>query len=251
MIGAFVAKVKAELVAFFAQLKVVPVVIFVTAGLALWAYDYYGSIRFFGSVIADHYKIPWSVANPASYFYWYGCAFVMLMLVPHLVLRTATRLTRDDSVPSVGFGLGDWRFGLGAFALFYGVMVLILLAVARTSGFQEGYPLYEGADSSVRMFVGYEFAYALYFVAWEYFFRGFLTFGLEKTLGIWTIFVQMLPFVVMHFGKPDLEAMSSIFGGIALGYLAIRTRSFWYGVGIHAATAVTLDCLVVAVRHWK
>ncbi len=246
----FLTILRKEILRFVLQLEAVPVVVFVTAALALWAYDYYGSISFFTRVIAERFQMPFAIADPASYFYWYGCAFVMLMLIPQLVLRATTRLKKDDSIPTLGWGLGDWRLGVPAVAIFYGVMLPILCVVVWTSDFQGKYPLYEDADRSVAMFVGYEAAYALYFIAWEYFFRGFMTFSLEKTLGIWTVFVQMLPFVVMHFGKPDLEAMSAVFGGIALGYLALRTRSFWYGVFIHAATAVTLDVLVVSVKHF-
>ena len=247
----FVLAVRREVLLFLSKLEAIPVIVFVTAGLALWLYDYYGSIHFFVNTIVPRVKMPWRFADPVSYFYWYGCAFVMLMLLPQLAVRITTKIRRDDSIPTLGWGVGDWRLGLPAIAIFYGVMLPILCVVVWTSDFQGKYPLFEDADRSVPMFLAYETAYALYFVAWEYFFRGFLTFSLEKTLGFWTIFVQMLPFVVMHFGKPDLEAMSSIFGGIALGYLALRTRSFWYGVFIHAATAVSLDVLVVLVKHLK
>jgi membrane protease YdiL (CAAX protease family) len=38
---------------------------------------------------------------------------------------------------------------------------------------------------------------------------------------------------VAHFGKPELEALSCIFGGSAFGYVAWRTRSFLYPFLIH------------------
>ena len=38
---------------------------------------------------------------------------------------------------------------------------------------------------------------------------------------------------------------------ILQSYLALRTRSFWYGVVIHGATAVTLDILVVLMKHHR
>ena len=244
-----VATVRRELAVFLSHLSLVPTVAFVTAGLTLWAYDYYGGVRFFENVWAEVLRLDFDAAKAGSYFYWYGSAFVMLMLVPWAVMRLTNLVARDeDRVPSFGLGLGDWRFGLRCAGLFYGVMVVLLLVVVWTQDFRGKYPLYGDADRTLAMFLAYECAYALYFVAWEFFFRGFMTFSLEKTLGVWTVFVQMLPFLVMHFGKPDVEAMSSVFGGIALGWLALRTRSIWYGVFIHAATAVTLDCMVVALK---
>lgn len=250
--GRIEAALRRELRQFFGQLKLVPTVTFVAAGLCLWAYDTYGSLRFFTTVWARLLKLDFAAAEMGSFFYWYGSAFLVLMLVPIVIIRVTNRFAKpEDRVPSLGLGLGDWRAGVPACAIFYGVMVVLLAVVIWTQDFRGKYPLYDDADRSVAMFLSYELAYALYFVAWEFFFRGFMTFSLEKTLGVWAAFVQMLPFVVMHFGKPDLESMSSVFGGIALGWLALRTRSIWYGVFIHAATAVTLDCLVVGLRYWQ
>lgn len=246
------AALRRELRFFFGRLSLVPTVAFIAAGLCLWAYDTYGSLAFFKFWWAPLIGLKWDDSEMWSFFYWYGSAFLVLMLLPIVIIRITNVFAKpDDRVPSLGLGLGDWRIGLPACALFYGVMVVLLSAVVWTGDFRGKYPLYDEADRSVAMFLSYELAYALYFVAWEFFFRGFMTFSLEKTLGVWTAFVQMLPFVVMHFGKPDLESMSSVFGGIALGWLALRTRSIWYGVFIHAATAVTLDVLVVGLRYYQ
>lgn len=246
----FVAAVRSELATFFGQLQAMPVLVFLTAGIALWAYDYYGSTLFFQQTIAPAAGVPAEAREAGSYFYWFGAAFVLLMVLPQIVWSAGARALPDQAPETMGWGLGDWRIGVPACAIFYAVMLPLLATVVWLGDFQEYYPIYGGADRTLAMFVAYEAAYALYFVAWEYYFRGFLTLGLYRSIGIWAIFVQMLPFAVMHFGKPSLEALSSIFGGIALGYLAIRTRSFWYGVFIHAATAVTLDLLVVGVRRW-
>lgn len=250
--GPVEAALRRELRLFFGELKLVPTVAFLAAGLCLWAYDTYGSLKFFKDVWGRMLDLRWEQADMWSFFYWYGSAFLLLMLLPWVIIRITNGFAKiEDRVPSLGLGLGDWKVGLPACVLFYGVMVVLLSVVVWTQDFRGKYPLYEDADRSLAMFLSYEMAYALYFVAWEFFFRGFMTFSLEKTLGVWAAFVQMLPFVVMHFGKPDLESMSSVFGGIALGWLALRTRSIWYGVFIHAATAVTLDCLVVGLRYYQ
>lgn len=248
-----IAVVRAELKAFFARLELVPTVVFVAAGLSLFVYEYYGSTWFFENTIGPNLLRGWRTRDleAGGYFYWYGSAFVFLLLVPQLVMTALKKIRPEECPETMGWGLGDWKFGVSCFFLFYGVMLALLLTFAWSPQFREGYPLYKDADRSLAMFVSYELAYGVYFVAWEYYFRGFLTFALYKSLGIWTIFVQMLPFLVMHFGKPDLEAMSSIFGAVALGYLALRTRSFWYGVAIHAATAVTLDVMVVAMKRYE
>ena len=237
-----------ELRVFLSRLAPVPALVFVTTGVALFVYQYYGSADFFEDVLARR-LFPAMKARDveaASYFYWFGSAFVLLGIAPWALLRLASR--REPI--ATGLGLGDWRLGLPAAALFYGVMVPLLAGAVWLfpESFLDYYPMYRGATRTVAMFVAYECAYLVYFIAWEYFFRGFMTFGLERTLGVWTVFVQMLPFTVMHFGKPDAEALSSIAGALALGWLALRTRSIWYGVIVHGLTAVSLDLVVVAVR---
>ena len=67
---------------------------------------------------------------------------------------------------------------------------------------------------------------ALYMFAWEFIFRGYMLFGLEKSIGKNAIFVQTIPFVLLHFGKPFLETLVCIPSGFIFGYIAYRTRSF-------------------------
>jgi membrane protease YdiL (CAAX protease family) len=228
---------------------VVPATVFVTAGLALWVYGYYGSMAFYQRVLAVRLPLDPGTAAAAPFFYWYGSTFLTLVLLPTLVLRVAERLApAEERVGSLGWGLGEWRVGVPAALVFCGFMLVLVGVAVSTPDFRGKYPLFADAGRSLGTLVAYEAAYAAYFVSWEFFFRGFLTLGLAQTLGIWAVFVQMLPCVVLHFGKPDLEVMSSVFGGIVLGYLALRTGSIWYGAAVHVLTAVTLDILALALR---
>lgn len=240
-------RILTELRAFLAPLKPVPVTVFLVAGAMMCVHHYYGQGRFFrrvvGPLLFERREIDF-----ASCFYWGVTALVTYLLVPHLALRVARRFDPDEGpVHVAGLGLGDWRFGLKAAGLFYAVMVPLLAAVVWMSDFQGKYPLCGSANTLPR-FAAYQLSFALYFVAWEYFFRGFLLFGLKRTLGPWTIWVQMLPFVVIHFPKPDLESFASIFGGLALGWLALRTGSIWYGWLVHALTMLTLESAIVAIK---
>ena len=69
--------------------------------------------------------------------------------------------------------------------------------------------------------------------AWEFLFRGFLLFGLKDKLKESSILVQMVPFVLLHFGKPEIETISTILTGIYFGYVAYRGNSFWPAFIIH------------------
>ena len=83
----------------------------------------------------------------------------------------------------------------------------------------------------------------------EAFWRGFLFFGLEEKFGIYAILIQMIPFVLLHQGKPFIESVGAVFGGIALGYLAYRTRSIWYGIIIHFVVITFMDFIsIIRIR---
>lgn len=107
----------------------------------------------------------------------------------------------------------------------------------------------------------YELGTGFYMFCWEFFFRGFLLFGLQKSwLRTWgAVIVQALLFMLLHWSivpdasKPFAEVLSAFPGGIILGVLALRTRSFVYGFLAHWAISVTLDLILLApfiFRHF-
>lgn len=243
-----VRAIRDELRLFVSQLKPMPTTVFVVGAFVLWIYWYGFKLDFFDVFVAPRLK-----GHPVAYLdclWWTLGPIPFLILIPHFALKIARRFSPDDPVPTEGFRLGNWRYGLTTVGLFYAVMIPVLLVfVLPNATFQANYPMCAEATATPLRFAVYELALVSYFIAWEYFFRGFLLFGLEKTLGVWTVFAQMLPFVVAHFDKPALEALSSILAGVALGWLALRTRSFWYGAIVHGGVDVVLDLMMTAWKH--
>jgi membrane protease YdiL (CAAX protease family) len=72
-----------------------------------------------------------------------------------------------------------------------------------------------------------------YLLSWEFLFRGFLIFGLKEKFKEGSILIQMIPFAILHFGKPEVEAISTILMGIYLGYVVYRGNSYWPAFIIH------------------
>jgi len=79
----------------------------------------------------------------------------------------------------------------------------------------------------------------------EAFFRGFLLFGLYPRLGRYAIWAMVIPYTMIHFGKPMPETFAAIVAGYALGHLALRSRSFVWGWMLHWSVAITMDVLVI------
>ena len=179
------------------------------------------------------------------------------------------------------FGLtrGDQRLGLKWTLISWIVMVLVLaVAVSipslhaqfqnqylnnRLSGDLSGVgPVYRAFDHHVNLkaLLYYELAMGYYMFCWEFFFRGFLLFGFQKSrLGTWgAVILQAIPFTLLHWNpdpsasKPLAEVASALPGGLILGILALRTRSFVYGFLAHWAISLTLDLILLApfiLRH--
>lgn len=128
-----------------------------------------------------------------------------------------------------GLGLGDWRRGL-AFTLIVGGAVAVGGAwAARRPDLRAYYG--RGAVGAGSILA--ESAGAL--LGWEFFFRGFLLFGLGQLYGADAIWLQAVPFALAHLGKPWLEALLAFPGAVITGYIAWMTGSFWYPFLIHWA----------------
>ena len=61
---------------------------------------------------------------------------------------------------------------------------LVIQANAGLPEFQAEYPLAGIAGRSLRLFLLWELCYLTYYVAWEFFFRGFWQIGLLRHLGV-------------------------------------------------------------------
>ena len=179
------------------------------------------------------------------YFYWFWMSAVMLLLLPVLAIKFGIQ----DKIRDYGFRLTHgklgWGFVLGGWLL---MLPLIVLALQFFPTFQQKYPLSDVAGTNWKVFIAYEISYGVYMFCWEFFFRGFMLFGLERRFGNYSILIQTIPFVVKHASKPFAEAMGSVGTGVALGVLALETRSFIYGAAVHWLVAMSMDVFALV---WK
>jgi membrane protease YdiL (CAAX protease family) len=87
--------------------------------------------------------------------------------------------------------------------------------------------------------------YSAQFFSLEFFFRGFMLQALKRSLGAYAIFVMVVPYCMIHFGKPMPETLGAIAAGLVLGTLALRTGSIWAGFLIHVSVVWTMDLLAL------
>jgi hypothetical protein len=194
-----------------------------------------GSRRFFQTELAPLFADEWR--GLLAWGWWFGVQGVMGFVVPALALVLLFRRRPAE----IGLGLGDWKLA-GVLALLYLPLVTLgTWILSDGAAFQAQYPHYQPAAQNWSFFLIYEALFLFYWIGWEYLWRGFVLFGTAHTFGLYAIFVQTIPFALLHLQKPLPEVLLSIVGGIALGALVWRCRSFWIAVPIHAAQMFILD----------
>jgi membrane protease YdiL (CAAX protease family) len=108
-------------------------------------------------------------------------------------------------------------------------MALILWVVARQPGMQQYYT--NRAPTEVRRLI---YLTGVDLFGWEFIWRGLMLFAFARYFGPGpAIFLQAVPFAFMHLGKPEIETLSTIFGGAAFGFVAWQSGSFIYPWLIH------------------
>jgi membrane protease YdiL (CAAX protease family) len=136
---------------------------------------------------------------------------------------------------------------LWIYGLCLAVVLPVMVIVAQQPDFGSYYPFYKNSSRSWFDFALWESMYWLQFLALEFFFRGWMVGVLRRSLGAAAVFAMAVPYCMIHYGKPYLEAHGAIVAGVVLGSLAMRTRSIYAGFLLHITVAVGMDALSL----WK
>jgi len=232
-----------------------PVVALVMCAVILTLQEYYGGRPFFDQAIR-----PWLVrldaVRPASVrlvkydtlygFAWWVFARVAGYLAPFAVWKL---FFRDDSLLDMGLRTRGFFQHTWIYGLFLAIVLPVMLLVSRQPDFGAYYPFYKDSSRSWFDFLAWEAMYFAQFFALEMFFRGFWLGALRRSFGSGAIFAMAVPYCMIHFGKPFLEANGAIVAGIALGSLSMKTKSIYQGFLVHVTVAGLMDWLALAHRH--
>lgn len=173
-----------------------------------------------------------------SMLYWAGVIIFFYLLIPVWIVKFIFRMKLSD----FGFRFSGILNDYPVYLLMVTFMIPLVYFASATKSFQARYPLYQPQGGSLfPTFLWWELTYFIQFIAVEFFFRGFILHGIKNRFGIYSIFVMVLPYCFVHFGKPFGETISAIFAGIILGTLSLKSRSIIWGVAIHYSVAITMD----------
>jgi membrane protease YdiL (CAAX protease family) len=176
---------------------------------------------------------------------WWGLTRVGGYLFPLAVWRL---FFRRDSLLDFGLRGRGFRAHAWIYAMCVVVMIPVLQLVSRQPDFADYYPMYKLAGRSWLDFGVWELIYLAQFFTLEIYFRGFWLRAM-RTFGAGAIWSMVVPYCMIHYGKPYHEAMAAVIAGVVLGSLAMRTRSIYAGFLVHATVAVLNDILALSRRH--
>lgn len=146
---------------------------------------------------------------------------LLYLVIPMLI----TLLIFRENPREYGFQLGDWKLGLAYTLIGIALMAPVIYYLGHDNEAMRKY--YE------KYVTGLPWTTFLDLVGWEFFFRGWILFAYSRKFGHEALWLQAVPFALAHLGKPEVETLSTIFGGFAFGWVAWRTRSFIYPFLIH------------------
>lgn len=222
--------------------KIDTLVVLLSAPVLLTIYRYQGDARYLGVFF------PALLSDPLYEYYAHIYQFLSFFLLA-FVLPVVYAISFPRRKPAdLGFGAGDIR--LGAKWILFGIPLLvvpIIYLASRMPDIRNEYPLARILLVRHDLVVWYELAYLLlYYVAWEFYFRGFLLFSLRGPLGDGNaILVQTISSCLVHIGKPEGEILGSIVVGVVFGSIALRTGSIWYVFVMHAAIGLLTDLFIL------
>ncbi len=178
---------------------------------------------------------------------YYFSTLLLFGVIPAVLIKFVWR----SSLANFGVSLGDWKFGLAATAVLLPVIaVLFLIPAAQMTDMRAFYPIDKSAMESVSAFITYSLGRVLlFYVGWEFLFRGFLLFSIRRVTGdITAICIQTLPSALWHIAYPTGELYMSIAAGILFGWLALRTRSILWPLLLHSGIGIITDLSITLSR---
>ena len=199
--------------------------------------------KYFGS--GEFYQMNFLQQNSTSAsIYMFGSAFVLMGIIPFIVIKFFLK----ENLIQYGVRLGRWQEGLKmVIILFIPICIFFLIPSSQTADMSSFYPFDKSISSSPIKFMRYQFLRGIFFYsAWEFFFRGFLLFGLRPFVGNWiSICIQTIPSCLWHIGMPTGEIFGSIIGGLMFGLIALRSHSILWPLLLHFLIGSTLDFFII------
>ncbi|NOZ33823.1 MAG: hypothetical protein GXO80_00810 [Chlorobi bacterium] len=200
----------------------------------------------------DFSKLTYSEKN-----YVYNLTFNLKRIIPFLIVFFAVKSIYDKDLNHL-YGLRYKGMNYRPFFLMLLLMIPLIAIASYQPDFQRTYPQYKFYNykgvfglSPVQSEGIFELAYGLDFVSVELMYRGALIIGMARLLGKEAVLPMAGAYVILHFGKPAGEAVSSFFGGMILGIHALAKKNILGGIIIHTGIAYFMEIAAILQHYYS
>lgn len=216
----------------------------------LWIYL---ALAFILGMTFFHYRRFLKKGDDFRAFLGYFAAFFFLFLVIPCLIVVLFSPEPLLFLKEAGLSLGNAGRGLVIAAGGAPLAVLAGYIGSRDSQLRRFYPFSKTACRSPRTFIAFETAYLLlYYVAWEFFYRGILFFPLIPAIGLVpALAFETIVSTLHHLGHPPSELFASLAAGVVFGLIAYYTGSFLYTIFLHALTGISTDTFIYHRDYWR
>jgi len=187
-------------------------------------------------------------------------ALAILAAVPFLLQKKAVfsarlrppGLAEPDAATGADPGFGERVRAISSAYPLWMKVAAVVIAVAVSIGnhadpcLRSTYPIPDATPWSVWRYLAFLPSYLIYYIAYEFHFRGFLLPVIRERFGFTSsLLLHSIPSTLIHIGLCPAELYGSFPGQLAFGYLALRGGSFWPALLVHFLTGVTMDISVL------
>ena len=227
--------------------KLFSVIVF--SAFMLCCKEYYGKASIFHNWLnlpQSSFQYKWAIllydgetSSLYSLLFWAASCVLFYLILPMLFRKIVFPMS--PSFFKLNIPIEHWKI----YGLMLIIMIIPLISASFLPSFQQTYPFVyiPKGDSFYRILFMWEIGYLCQFIAVEFFFRGFLLFAFEKELGYKAVLIPLIPYVMIHFGKPFPETVGAIVAGLVLGTMALRSKSIIPGICVHFTIAIGMDLL--------
>jgi len=220
---------------FVAKKQWKPTLILIYAALAMIAWKYFAISK---ELILSQNNVTAFLLGTHKIF----GGFLLFGIIPMLIVKLVFRENPVD----YGLRLGCGRRVLVNSVIFVPLILVIGMLTGRDPAFWNVYPYNPVVNDAPTLFFCHALTYLTYYFGWEFFFRGFMQYGLRDSMGIYNaILVQTMASAILHSEHPMTDTLGSIAGGLLWGFLALRCRCLWAGFIQHSVLGITLDWFIL------
>lgn len=179
--------------------------------------------------------------------------FLFLGIFPAIILLTVL----PGGAADYGFRVSGSVYSPAWIAAVAVVVLPLTALVSRRPAFMETYPQIRKTDWGPGMLLLNAGSWAVYLLAYEFCFRGFLLFACSRSLGVWpAIFINLALYACVHMPKGLAETIGTLPLGFVFCVAAFHTGTIWVPFFGHLILALANDTFALMASRemrlrWK